>query len=139
MSTLRAILHLFYLAFKPAIIPLLLITCLFQAYRISELQKNVITCRHSEDDMADRLSDKKTQLQDALDANYLLGEKIKYTEGQNDYMLDRCQALYKQLRITTDVLESIARCAHFRLEPSKCGVEEKELGTLMYQNRKANF
>jgi hypothetical protein len=78
------------------------------------------------------------KLKEMDDSNYILTEKIKYTEGQNEYMIDRCQALWKRLRGTTAIVETISTCPYFKPHTKQC-IGKFDLEHFLEENRKANF
>jgi len=92
---------------------------------------------NSRENAAD-LVGKEERLTSCEDDNYTIHERVKYVEGQNEYMIDRCQAIYKRLRETSSILESVEYCSNHKLTPDKCGVT-RDLKYFLNENRKANF
>lgn len=82
---------------------------------------------------------KGDELRECLSANYELSGKINDVELRNTMIVMRGTELIRRLKKTTDVLESTARCAYFKLDPSACGVEKSDLFDLMTKNRNGKF
>lgn len=78
------------------------------------------------------------QRNELSDANYVLTEKVKYAESQEEYVIGRGQDLIRRLLQTTDIAESQMRCNNNGVSVENCmqGLDVKDF---LDKNREAKF